>query len=102
MFLTVLIDLILLIFGFFFLANLLIQVKSMRKLIKFLTESHWKRITINLTILVLSLAYLHDVAIMLSLAWGLPAFDMVSMTYDGRIKKFVNVKQFCLINYYSQ
>ena len=96
---TICADIITILFSLLFLTNLLLQIKSMIKLVAFLTQSRRYRVIIVIIIAILSLTYLNDVALMLALPWGLPAFDMVSVTVDTSApNKSINSYIYCLFN----
>ena len=88
---TIITDIITIVFGLLFVANLVLQIKSMIKLVGFLTKNKWTRVSINVIIAIVSLTYLHDITIMLALTWGLPAYTMVLQSINSKQNQtFVN------------
>lgn len=93
-------DLTILALCLFIVVNLIIQVVSFVKLIKFLTTSDNARKTLYLGLVLLSTLYLHDVFSMLLYFWGLPAFTMTDQSYLG--KETINHDARCLVDFSIQ
>ena len=64
------------VFFLMFLANLVIQLTTIVRLVKFLTFNKWKRTVMYILLVPLTLLYVHDVFALLYSTWGAPAFKM--------------------------
>ena len=88
--------------GVLFVANLVLQVVSLVRLIKFLTKNKWARASLVLFTLAFSLLYLNDVLLMVTPQWGIPAYRMTFPSYDIGKRRYINSYRFCLYDYYDR
>ena len=94
--LTILVDSSIMCMGLLFLGNLVVQVLSVFRLVRFLAATKMMRVCLSSVALLLSIIYMHEVFWMLSNYWGYPAFTMTFGSYDGR--KIINSSPFCLFD----
>ena len=71
--LTIFVDVAIMCLGLSFLASLAVQVVSVFRLVRFLTDTKMARVCLRFAAIVLSIIYMHEVVAMLSTYWGYPA-----------------------------
>ena len=84
---TMIVDYLVIMFMVLFLANLLIQLLSLSRLILFTAKKIWLRILLHLTLLPLSVMYCVEVYAMLIYYWGSPALLMTNQSFNIDMEK---------------
>ena len=63
-------DIIIIVLFVMFMANQVIQLLSLGRIVRFMTEKKWIRVMIYIILAPLTLLYTHDVFAMLRYSWG--------------------------------
>ena len=93
---AILVDCLIIFFTISIQASLFLQISSMVRLLRFLTPNRDIRILIGILMIFPLLLYIHDVTMMLSYNWGMPAYKMTQLSKMNGM--YVNSYDSCFIN----
>ena len=93
---TILVDCLIILFTISIQASLFLQISSMVRLLRFLTPNRDIRILIGILMIFPLLLYIHDVTMMLSYNWGMPAYKMTQLSKMNGM--YVNSYDSCFFN----
>ena len=71
-------------------AGLVIQIKSILRLMRFLKTPKEEKICLCMVACLLSIIYMHEVIAMLSIYWAYPAMDVCTYDNGGIYLKIIN------------
>ena len=94
---TIFVDATIVFLGLSFLANLVVQMLSVFRMVSFLATSKTARVFLSFVAFLLAIIYMHEVVAMLANFWGYPAFEMTHRSKEDG--KYVNSSPFCLYDY---
>ena len=86
-------------FFLLFLANLVVQLATFVRLVKFLTFKKWIRTVMYFLLIPFTLLYINDVFSLLYSTWGAPAFNMTRPSQESNVKNGNNYSYFCLYDW---
>ena len=93
---TILVDCFIIFLTISIQASLFLQISSMVRLLRFLTPNRDIRVIFGILMIFPLLLYIHDVAMMLSYNWGMPAYKMTQLSKINGM--YVNSHDSCILN----